>query len=289
MNQEKAREFFSAYYDGTLERGLKQTLEQRLRADAQLTAEYRAFERTMEHLSQLKFEDIEVPIYLSDRIASRIEEARLAQKPRNPLMLWVPRFTIGGLAAVAVVFAVMSWFGRGQGPSTSGFGPGSIFGPSQTSQWPSETITVVTTPRTTTLHYQSATPREVKVLDEAGSDLKNFGLSAGQPLTTRLKNPNPSAALFEVEVSGSGPDEYIAVPGTKSAVPTSENGTVGNYVKALADRYSVPVILKCRDLNKTIDWNFSAGDAKGSAEKSLDSGEYDVTLTASRVLSISEK
>jgi hypothetical protein len=288
MNQDKAREFFSAYYEGTLERGLRQTLDQRLRADAQLTAEYRAFEMTMEHLGQLKFEDIDVPSYLSDRIATRIEQARAAEKPRNPLMLWMPRFAVGGLAAAALLFAVISWLPNSHGSSQpAGLGPTS--GSSTQPAWPSETVSVVAAAHSATIHYQSATPRSVKVLDAAGADLQNFQLSAGQSLSTELNNPNPSATLFEVRVSAAGPDEYIAVPGVKAANTTNENGTVADFVKELADRYAVPVILNVHDLGKTTAWNFNAADAKTAAEKSLDSADYDVTLTASGVLSISAK
>ena len=54
MNQEKAKEFFSAYYEGTLEAGLQQSLEQQLRADGNLRREFRDFERAMEDVLAAK-------------------------------------------------------------------------------------------------------------------------------------------------------------------------------------------------------------------------------------------
>ena len=288
MNQDKAREFFSAYYEGTLERGLRQTLDQRLHADAQLLAEYRAFERTMEHLDQLKFEEIEVPAYLSDRIATRIEEVRASEKPRNPLTLWLPRIAVCGLAAAALLFAAVNLLPhQGGSESVASFGPTS--GPQPVVAWPSETVSVEAAGHAATVHYQSATARSVRVLDGSGSDLEKFEVSAGQSLKTVLNNPNPEAALFEIRVSNSGPDEFIAVPGAKSGTTTTQSGTISDFVKALATRYSVPVILNARDLGKTTSWNFDAPDAKSAAEKSLDTSNYDVTLTASGVLSISAK
>ena len=53
MNHDKAREFFSAYYEGTLESGLRQQLEARFRADAHLKADYAAFVETIEALGEL--------------------------------------------------------------------------------------------------------------------------------------------------------------------------------------------------------------------------------------------
>jgi hypothetical protein len=285
MNQDKAREFFSAYYENTLERGLKQTFDQRLRADAQLLAEYQAFQRTMDHLDQLKFEEIEVPIYLSDRIATRIEEARAAAKPRNPLLLWLPRYAVGGLAAAALIFAVVSWLPGGHGSQ----GAGVVEAPSTEKAWPSETVSVVGAGHSATIHYQSATARSVRIMDASGADLGITNLGAGQSLSLPLNNPNPHATLFEVRVSGAGPDEYLEVPGTKADRTTADSGTVADFVKALGDRYSVPVILNAHDLGKTISWSFDVADAKSAAQKSLDSADYDVTQTASGVLSISAK
>ena len=45
MNANKAREFFSAYYEGSMDRAIRQTFERRLNSDSELHAEYKAFEQ----------------------------------------------------------------------------------------------------------------------------------------------------------------------------------------------------------------------------------------------------
>ena len=69
MTNDKAREFFSAYHEGTLEPGLCASLERRLEGDASLQAEYAAFAETVESLNSMRFESVEIPAYLGDRIA----------------------------------------------------------------------------------------------------------------------------------------------------------------------------------------------------------------------------
>jgi hypothetical protein len=290
MNQEKAREFFSGYYEGTLENGLRQTLEQRLRTDGQLQAEYKAFERTMDQLDLLKFEEIEVPSYLSDRIATRIEQAQANEKRKNPLMLWVPRFA-GGLAAAALVFGVVNIFVASHGPATSGIGISggpAVTAPPVTQNWPSETISVSPAGRTVDIHYLSFTARSVVVLDDANRST-TYKVAANQPLKVSLANPNPGAALFEVKVSDNGPDEFIAVPGRNPEIPAADNGTVSDFVKVLADKYNVPLILRAQDPGKTISWNLDANNAQSAAQKSLEGENFDVSLTETKVVTISSK
>jgi len=291
MNHEKAREYFSAYYEGNLERGLRQTLEQRLHADAQLQAEYRAFQRTMDELDNLKFEQIEAPSYLSDRIATRIEEARAASRPKNPFLLWLPRYAVAGLAAMALIGAGVAIFSNHNGNQVqmnlvgNGGGPN----PATTVAPPPEAVLVSGTGQHVALHYQSATQRSVQVLDSAGHRLKAYPLVASQQLNTTLDNPNSNATLFEVKVSDNGPDLFVAVPGTNHLASGKGSGSVADFASALADTFQAPVILKVPDLTKTVSWTLAGADARAEAQKALGDSDYDVTQTASGILSISSK
>src|SRR5688500_10784952 len=99
MNASKAREFFSSYFEGTLDAGLRQAFERRLHTDAEIQAEYRAFERTMGQLSTLKDLEVEVPFDLHERISARVDlhifEAKRA-KGSPWIAMWKP-LLIGGL------------------------------------------------------------------------------------------------------------------------------------------------------------------------------------------------
>src|SRR5947209_1700267 len=80
MNLAKARDYFSAYYEGSLERGLKQAFETRLAEDAQLQAEFAAFEKTMKGLEAFGAVEIEPPADLHERITARLDHAIWEQK-----------------------------------------------------------------------------------------------------------------------------------------------------------------------------------------------------------------
>ncbi len=80
MTLAKAKDYFSAYHEGSLDRGLKQAFETRLREDTQLQAEYRAFERTMKELEAFGCVEVEPPSDLHDKIAARLDKAIWDQK-----------------------------------------------------------------------------------------------------------------------------------------------------------------------------------------------------------------
>src|SRR5581483_925490 len=101
MNQEKAREFFSAYFEGVLEPGLKQSFEARLAADAMLQADYAAFSETMGELRTMPEEEIEAPIFLSDRVATRLDEVFVKGSPRGIFGSWQTWPKAIGFAALA--------------------------------------------------------------------------------------------------------------------------------------------------------------------------------------------
>ena len=100
MNQEKAKELFSPYYEGTLEPGLAQALGQSLSKDAHLRAEFEQFERTYDELRALKFEVIDIPEDLAEKISTRIDRQIYEQK-RTVQPTWVGWLRNVSIAAVA--------------------------------------------------------------------------------------------------------------------------------------------------------------------------------------------
>lgn len=257
MNQEKSREFFSAYYEGTLEAGLKHTLEQRLRADAQLMAEYRAFERTMEELDGLKFETIEVPSYLSDRITSRLETVQESKRPAPWLQLWLPRFAVGAVAATAIVGAVLSLSARSGNNAM-----GSIVSLPGAHK-PTSTVPVTFTNQDGVTTVVSGDQPSLVTEQNAGNSLR---LMPGKRM--ELTNANTSSALFTVKPAGEAVTILVAVPGKKVGADLSGSGTLQDFAKAMADHYGVPIVIKNSDLGKHVTWNFDGLTAMTAAQKS---------------------
>jgi hypothetical protein len=278
MNQDKAREYFSAYHEGTLDGGLLHAFEHRLRSDALVQAEFHSFQRTMAELDRLRLEEIEVPDYLSDRIASRLEQELGSSRSKPVLSLWMPRFAVA--AAVLAVVASAAVLMRGGGNS----GPG-VAGLS----WPSEAINLQPSSSGVTLQYKSAAPKTVQILSATGTNLSSYPIEARQPLKAELRNDNAEATLFEIKVSDNGPDEYVAVEGTKTSTNRAGSGSILDFAKALSGTFHMPVVVNDPQsiATKTVTWDLAGTDAKAAAQKALDGTGYDVTLTASGMIAIS--
>jgi len=284
MTHEKAREYFSSYYEGTLDRGLKQSFEQKLKTDPTLANEYRSFESVMLELGRMQFEEIEVPMYLSDRIATRIEQARAAETGPSIWQLF-KRYGFAAVAAVAVVGAGLGLFLRGGKVSTASGVP-TVDQEAPVTNWPSEAISVNPKSGGVSFDYASATAKVVTVRDSDGKVLKSYELDPTRPLTADLANPNDVATIFELKVSDSGPDELIAVPGKTRTDSGAQTGSVQDFGLALANHFGVPVILNVKDSTQTLNWSMDGKSPREVATHALEGSGLDVSLSSTGVLTI---
>lgn len=280
MNQEKAREFFSAYYEDTLEQGLRQTLEQRLRADESLRAEYAAFEETMNDLGMLKLEEIEIPTFLSDRIATRLEAVQEKARPAS-WTLWVRSLGLAGLACAAVFGAVIS-LRPSSGPGTMN----TIGVPSA----PSDQLDLKADGRDVELTYRPSGSKGVTVTHvPTGKVLEKIRLD-GQRLHETLQNPNPAPTSFRIEVEGEKGETLVALPGTKGNKLRKGQGNLQNLAEALADTYRVPVTLSVADPEKAVSWSFqNVNDAREAAAQALESQGYGVDVRPGGMICILDR
>jgi hypothetical protein len=265
MNQEKAREFFSAYYEGTLENGLRQTLEQRLRADAQLLSEYASFEETMSELDSLKFEEIEVPMYLSDRIATRLEAVQEKQATKTFVWpTWLRALSVSGVAGLAILGAVLSLNARSSGTAQAG---GLTAG--------QNSMVVENSSGNVVLKYQSSEKEAVDISSD-GKVLQHIQLDPNQRLVSPLNNHQAETAVFEVKAGDR--TTYIAVPGTqRQNADQTGQGTLKAFAAALAGFYRTPVELDVQDATKSASWHFEAAKAIDAANASLEVGSVSVS------------
>ena len=281
MTQDKAREFFSAYHEGTLEPGLRLTLERRLATNLALNAEYEAFVETVGALDEMRLEAIVAPIYLNDRIASRLEGAREVSAAR-PFWadLFAPRVGAPRLAWAAGVAGLLlvSAFGlRGLGVGGAGtaslapVGGGAV-------RWSLEENGI-------TARFDAGTSRRIAVLPEGG-DLKNYSVKAGQRFELSLSNPNAAARRFKISV-GDALLATVALPGSRTVARKAGSGTVTEFASALADAYRVPVVVKGVAIGSTLRWTFDSTDARAAADAAL-SDHGSATLMDDNVLQIGQ-
>lgn len=265
MTNEKAREYFSAYSEGTLDAGLAQSFEAKLKADQTLRAEYEQFEATLKELESLRFEQIEVPFDLNDRISAAVDKSIYDKKrtAQPGWALWLRNLAFAGLAAGAVFGAYLS-INRGgsEGPAEAGLTPGSK-APKTIEQ-----VEFSKTPKGVSLEYK---PTEKHTISIRGGDAGEQKFETGKELWLHeLKNSQPDSALFEVDVQGEVPATIVIVPGTTRNEIEVTQGTVAVLAQEIADKFGVPVVLKTSKAQVEISWTALDGsDALKTSEMAL--------------------
>jgi hypothetical protein len=265
MNHDKARELFSAYYEETLESGLRQQLETRFRADANLKADYAAFVETIEALDGLRFEEIDVPLSLNDRIATRMEQEEA--KRRRPVLVWgnwLRGLGFSGLAAAAVLAAFVA-IRPGNGPATASLVPsqGSV-----AAALPANRLVFSAKNRDVLVSYRAEESGSV-VVSAAGSgrEIQRFPVGTDE-LHTPLQNSHPTPALLRVTASGDASGAVVVLPGTQKQSAKSGSGTLLDLASAVASHYGVPVVVRGNSMQNVV-WNFEDGSARHATEAAL--------------------
>src|SRR5437016_300995 len=180
MNLAKAKDYFSAYYEGSLDRGLQQSFEARLKEDAQLQAEYRAFERTMQDLGAMGKIEIEPPEDLHDKIAARLDYALWEQKRQKaPLMglSWWKGLVMGLAVAAGIVTAFIGV--HSYRADTAGTGIPFMNVPVEGFE------VVMQNPTSVVVSHPRVAHMQVLIRDEATGELKDSEVLTNQPIQSK--------------------------------------------------------------------------------------------------------
>ena len=285
MTNEKAREFFSSYHEGSLDSGLRQTFEQKLRSDRVLSADYAAFSETMSEMDSLKFEVIEVPSNLSDNISTRIEEVQ--SKERKSGFSWVDLLRGSAVTAVLAAGAFIVWQGttRDSGPNHAVAMGGVI----PSSSVDSDQLKFTYADGTVTLSYHPTTATTIVVSSgSTGQEIQRIQLD-GRDLKSPLKNDLAGTAMFDVRVEGETSSSIIAVPGTSAGAKKSSTGTVKEFAAALAGFYRTPVLVEASNVTVPTTWNFDRADAREEANETLSNLGFSVDSRPSGMIVIMDR
>lgn len=281
MNLDKAREYFSAHYEGSLEPGLRQAFEARLRGDSTLQADYAAFVETMEELRTLPYEEIEIPIFLSDRIATRLEEERFRKQKATPAWtLWLKGLGFSGLAALALFGAVRSLRTSGV-LEEGGLTPGNPQGDQMMFSANGPTVSMTYRPNTEHTLVVSAGTN--------GRELERFTVDASSPVHPFV-NKLAGTALFQLQVLGAADSSLLAIPGSGPSPAASGSGTIKDFAVAVAGRYHTAVLLRVTDIDKHLSsWKLESKDHPvQSATDALANEHYVVEQREPGVVTISD-
>ncbi|MEQ1822023.1 MAG: hypothetical protein ABL949_05920 [Fimbriimonadaceae bacterium] len=249
MNVNKAREFFSAHYEGTLERGLKQSFETALAQDAQLQAEYRAFERTMKELDGLSAITIEPPEDLHERIAARLDRVAWEAKNAKPtgVRAWWRMAVVGATATAVIALAVFqSRSGSTAVVNTSGIVPNI---PGVTSN----DLEFSKVPDGVSLNVK-ANKGTIKFLNREGTELEQKNLESGPIDRKLLANSGDEANLVGIKLDTQDV-RWLAIPGKGARSIVAGSGSLKDFGTAIAKGFGTPVVLDCKDAELQVSWD----------------------------------
>jgi len=234
MNLNKAREYFSAYHENTLEPGLRQAMDRVLATDAEIKAEYVTFTRAIEAINAMQTESIETPFDLHERISARIDREVWEKKNKqkvNWMSTWWRSLALGGVAVLAIVGTVTTVLRPTQTDSAQA-SIGGVGGGSASILKMDNGVLRVTVPQ--------ANGKSLKAMDaESGQEVLNLDLSKNK-VNSPLDNNQEVARWVTLSVTG-GDKVNVVVPGTKTRTETEGSGTMLDLAKHLADFYRAPV------------------------------------------------
>lgn len=281
MNANKAREFFSAYYEGLMDPGLRQSFERRLNTDASVQAEYRAFERTMGQLDVMRDVEVEIPFDLSERINARLD-LHVHEQTRNakPAMFaWWKGLAVAGIGALAIFGAFQSLQNTGGDVLTGGAVTGTA------AEVPMRVEMVDGEP---VLMYRPTSKRTLVIRDAIeGTERERIDLD-NRLLRSPLRNTSETANLISIDPGDGSMPMLVAIPGTSPTPVTAGQGTIQEFVLALADHYRIPVTLTTTNPERTVVWKFESTDVMADATKALQDTRFAVEMRQAGILTITE-
>jgi hypothetical protein len=266
MTTDKAREFFSGYFEGSLEEGLKLSLEQAFRRDPGLKEEYDLFADTVRELDHLGETEIPVPFDLHERIVARIEDGT-KKKALPPLVLW-RNLAFGAVAAALIAGAFISLKGRMDG--STNLPAGVLPGPSSSTQNAIVKPAVRYDGYNVTVTVQTDAEGKLLKVESApdGKSLRMVNLVANQTVEAPLSNPQTDTKAFRVVVMGQSNDLIVAIPGSTPDGRQLGEGSGVDFAVALAGHYHNPVVLQGSLASDKLKWDFtgqSVSDAVNAA------------------------
>lgn len=265
MNLNKARDFYSAYYEETLDEGLRQAFERAMALDARVGAEYRQFVRIMEQLSE-PGTPIDVPsdlhLKIRNRVDAHIQAAEAKSKSSSWFFGWKP-IAYGAVATIAIISGVVSvsnFGGNAQKVSTAGIASVSDAAPR-----------IELKEGVLSLQVAAAKSNTVAITDIAtGRQIFSQNLIS-QRLDCPITNSEESARAVQIQFSRDFPRMIVVVPGTKLATSDEGKGTVVDMAIALANMYDTPVVLRIDNPTVLVQWSFEGTDAHSAATDELSS------------------
>ncbi len=262
MNLNKARDFYSAYHEGSLDDGLKQAFERALSADAEVSAEYKQFVRIMQELKTLDT-PVAVPadlhLKIRERVDASINDLERKAKGVSWFFAWKP-IAYGAVATAALIGVVASFSNRANPDIATG-----SLGPVVSDSDPR----VVVLDGTVHLQFASTKLNTVSVSEvSTGRTLMNKAI-VGQSLDSPLTNLSAAPMVVSIGFAEQYSTIFVALPGERPLVAQDGSGTVLDLVAAVSGMFDVPVVVDAQGIDARIDWKLDSGDVMDAVKDEL--------------------
>lgn len=283
MKPDKARDHFSAYAEGTLDRGLRQAFERRLRSDESLAREFHEFEEVLGQLDALKTPIAEPEFDLHDRIKARLDRYDWEQKRRarsGVLSSW-KSLLAAGLAVGALAFAVLNNSPDGRVASASLTGSGSVV---------LDRIQLQMAGDVPVLTFQPSESRTVVIKDAKGQVMLSKTLN-GDLLRSELSNKADAAESVTIDAGGASSPVSVFVPGMRMQTSDKTSGTLRDLALSAANYFRVVIAIEAppADLSKPVNWDFNGTDPFQSLSKALTESPWSAEMRSTGIVWITPR
>ena len=290
MDVTQARELYSAYYEGIIERVSATALDEAMRLSPEIREDYISFALVMDALPTLAEETVSTPHDLHDKIMQKIDlhiwETKQARKLTlfgNPKMAW-----FGAAAVALIVFAGIAIVQPGGGSNLQNTGPNG----------PAAHVDVTFEAENGSVHLRAksvgSTYRDgmVSVKSLEGAAVKQeYVVRDGTPLNVPLANNADTPAVLGVEGlvrNKAGETHVLVLPGKVRTAQLTGEGTVTECAKAVASTFGTPVEIS-GDASKPCKWSFTSKDNAENLVVALGRSDITAAVADTGILRITAK
>lgn len=284
MNSQKAQEFFSAYYEGDLEAGLKEAFERALVADPALAEEYRQFKIALDLFAREADEPIELPHDLHDRIMQKLDhhdwEAKRTAKT-GFFGNW-RLVAFGGLAVVAIAAAFVSVIQPNQG---KGNAMGSIG--AAPSVKATTTLDAILIEGKLNVRVSAIGSDEVVVRNAATQEEVKSIRAKDKTLDSEIATGSDTAVILDISPKN-GQALSVVVPGDQAISASKSEGTVRDCALAMADLFRSPMIMRVSQPDRSVSWEFTGSESVSDRAAILKDQNLTLSLRSDGILVLSD-
>lgn len=266
MNSKKAHDHFSDYFEGTLEKGLKASLERALQDDPHLAAEYRAFEATMVDLGHFGKQEVQHPEDLFDKISASVD--RLAWEQKRSAPTWFQGWMRFGFLATAVVAVVGLAVVQGiKSNQVSNVTTASIVGTNSAGS-----LEILPTNDGVVFSYPSGSNHQIVISRSTGEVIDTLSVSKDTYIKNKpLMSSSDAPQIVKVTIDDKEVT-WIALPGRQTQSNQPSEGTIKEFALAVAGHHRVPVVVQVQQDETPISWKLSADNVMDSVASAFATG-----------------